>query len=148
MKKSFSLSFVPWFTFYKVCCAPCNDFLISSLEFKSSPGSSLASLLPEKSQTRLYLVSGLAKGGDQLCTDARWLQLKEQLHSLPLLLHSKQQDELCRLPRDFPFQRLFAKDFYILQHLLRKCVLSPRQCQVLWLSAQHGQSFQEQDERN
>lgn len=148
MKKGFSLPFVSWFTFYKVWCTPCNDFLISSLEFKSSPGSSLAFLLPEKSQTRLYLVPGLTKRGDQLCTDARWLQLKERLHSLPLLLHSKQRDERCRLPWDFPFQRLFAKGFYILQHLLRKGVLSPRQCQVLWLSAQHDQSLHEQDERN
>lgn len=99
-------------------------------------------LLPENSHTGLSWVPDLAKGGNQLRTDAGWLQLKELLHLSPLWPHNKQQRyELCRLPWDFPFQRFFAKDFCILQNLLRKRMLNWRQCQVPWLSAHYGPSF-------
>lgn len=41
-KEGFNLPFVSGFCCYKTPCTPCNDFLISSLPFSSSPSSSLA----------------------------------------------------------------------------------------------------------
>lgn len=148
MKKAFGLPFVSRFNCYKVWCTSCCDFPIPSQKFRSSPESSLASRPAWEKPDKACLVPDLAKGGNQLCADARWLQFKELLHLPPLLLHSKHEwCECCRLPRDLLFQWLFAKDFYILQHL-RKCNLSPRQCQVPWLSAHRGPSFHERYEHN